>query len=300
MLNIQPELKLAISKNEPVVALETALLSLGLPFPDNVEVFNAMSEAVRAAGALPAGIAVHDGRVHVGLDAAIIDHFARATTIKKCARRDLGWILGGGHSGATTVSSTLYLAHCAGITVFATGGIGGVHPAHDGPPDISADIATMSQIPALVVSTGTKSICDAAATAELLEAFSVPVIGLGTDRFPHFYAGPSKVPIPRIDSPADAARAYRAHREIGLTSTLLVANPAPEEHRLDPVLLARMTNEGTTTAAREGITGNALTPYLLAHLAQRTKNKSVIANRALLIHNAATAAAIAVELASKR
>lgn len=293
----------------PRVALETALLSLGLPFPENVEVYRAMEKAVEDAGAKPVGIAVHDGKVHVGLNAKLVDRLARSKTVKKCARRDVGWVLAGGHDGATTVSSTLWLAHRAGIRVFATGGIGGVHPGvpaievvhaksgeHHGPPDISADLATMSEVPMMIVSAGTKAICDADATAELLEALSVPVVGLKTDRFPHFYAGPSKTAIPRVETARDAARAFLAHIAHGGTSTMMVANPAPET--LEPKQLAKVTAAGIAAAAKAGVAGNALTPFLLDYLAKATKGRSVAANRALLVDNARVAGEIAVELAA--
>ena len=284
----------------PQVALETALLSLGLPYPQNLEVFEAMEAAVRAAGAEPVGIALHEGRVHVGMSRRLIEHMARSRDVKKCARRDLGWVLAGGHTGATTVSSTLWLAHRAGIRVFATGGIGGVHPGHGGPPDISADLATLAEVPMLIVSAGTKSICDPVATAEALEALSVPVLGLRTDRFPHFYAGPSPAAIPPVASVQEAAAAHLQHLAYGGTATTLVANPCPAADLLDPKLLERLTSEGMRAAARAGVMGNALTPYLLDFLAKRSKGRTVRSNRALLVDNARVAGEVAVALSARR
>ena len=297
MARIAAALSKKLLAGEPVVALETALLSFGLPYPANVEVYRAMEAAVVRSGATPAGIALHEGQVHVGLDEHLVERLARAENARKCARRDIGWILAGGLDGATTVSSTLWLAHRAGIRVFATGGIGGVHPGAHGPPDVSADLATMAEVPMLLVSAGTKSICDPDATAELLEALSVPVVGLGVDRFPHFYAGPSRTAIPQVATPRDAAHTFQAHRAHGGTGTLLLANPAPAAHRLDPALLARLTASGAAAAAKARVSGNALTPYLLDYLAKKTAGRSVTANRALLIDNARVAGLVAVELA---
>lgn len=294
MSRIQPTLARKLEAGEPVVALETALLSLGLPYPSNVEVYREMESAVIASGAVPAGIALHKGEVHIGLEPDLVELLATAKDVRKCARRDIGWIIAGGFNGATTVSSTLWLAHRAGIRVFATGGIGGVHPGEEGPPDISADLATLSEVPMMIVSAGTKSICDPNATAELLEAFSVPVVGLGTDRFPHFYAGDSDTLIPKIETPLDAARAFLAHLAHGGTSTMMVANPAPT--RLPRELLDRLTTAGTMAAIREKVSGNALTPFLLDYLANGSGGKTVAANRALLVDNARVAGLVAVEL----
>jgi pseudouridine-5'-phosphate glycosidase len=289
-----------------VVALETALLSFGLPHPANLDVFHEMAAAVEDSGAIPAGIALYRGSVRIGLDDRVLAFLSRAPgaergparMIHKCARRDIGWVLAGGHSGATTVSSTLWLAHRAGIGVFATGGIGGVHPAGHGPPDVSADLATMSVVPMILVSTGVKSICDPVATAELLEALSVPVVGYGVDRFPHFYSGESAAMIPAVAGAAAAARAFLAYRAHGGTATLLVANPAPAAHRLEPALLERLTAAGMRAAARSGVAGNALTPFLLDYLARKTGGRTVTANRALLVANARLAGAIAVEMSA--
>lgn len=257
-----------------------------------------MERAVEQAGAKPVGIAVHAGQVHVGLNAKLVDRLARSKVVKKCARRDIGWVLAGGHDGATTVSSTLWLAHRAGIRVFATGGIGGVHPQHDGPADVSADLATMAEVPMIIVSAGTKAICDANATAELLEALSVPVVGLKTDRFPHFYAGPSRTAIPRVETALDAARAFLAHVAHGGTSTLMVANPAPDQ--LPAKALFKTIDAGGKAAVKAGVAGNALTPFLLDYLAKATRGRTVEANRALLIDNARVAGEVAVALATSR
>lgn len=291
-----------------MVALETAVLSLGLPYPTNIEVFEAMEQAVRSGGATPAAIAIDQGAVRIGLPASLVKRMAKATGVVKTARRDIGRVLAEGATGATTVSSTLCLSHLAGIPVAATGGIGGVHidgsedqngdPIEDGvgSMDVSADIPTLADIPGLLVSSGVKSICDAVATGELLETLSVPVVGLRTDRFPHFYAGPSPLPIPRVESASQAARVFQFHRRTSSRSALLVANPVPSKYRLNPKLLAEVTKRGMTEAARQGIRGQGLTPFLLAFLARETDGLTVRANRELLVGNALLAGRIAVIL----
>jgi pseudouridine-5'-phosphate glycosidase len=299
---LAPEVRRALAAGRPLVALETAVLALGLPAPSNLEAFAGMLAAVRRAGAVPAAVALDSGRVFVGLDPARIARLAEPGRAVKVARRDLGPVLASGRLGATTVSSTAWLAHRLGIAVLATGGIGGVHPAvrRGEPPDISADLATLASIPVLVVSTGVKAICDAPATAELLESLSVAVVGAGTDRFPHFYAGASSAAIWPISSPADAARAYRAHVGCGATTALLVANPVPPGHEVPARLLAAATRRAALAARRARVAGPALTPFLLRALARATRGRTVAANRALLIANATLAARIAVELAGSR
>jgi pseudouridine-5'-phosphate glycosidase len=292
------EVARAIRDGAPIVALETAVLALGLPYPKNLEVFEAMERAVRDGGAVPATLALDEGHVRVGLPLALVKKLATRTGVLKAARRDIGRILATRATGATTVSATIWLAHRVGLDVAATGGIGGVHVAPAGGPgagiDVSADIPTLAQTPVLLVSTGVKSICDAVATGELLETFSVPVIGLCTERFPHFYGGPSPLPVPRIATPAEAARTFLLHRLSGGSAAVLVVNPAPAQ--LDPVELARLTRRGMARAARDGILGQALTPFLLEFLARETKGRTVRANFELLVANARLAGQIAVEL----
>ncbi|MBI4863770.1 MAG: pseudouridine-5'-phosphate glycosidase [Candidatus Riflebacteria bacterium] len=316
-IDILPGIARLKKKGAPLVALETAVLSFGLPFPTNVEVFEAMEAGVREGGAVPAAIAIADGRVRVGLPDEFLDLLAtrgRSSTsrprrakaprhpgfsVEKAARRDIGRTLANRSAGATTVSATLALARCAGIDVAATGGIGGVHVTGDGPPDVSADLTTLADTSVLLVSSGVKSVCDAVATGEILETLSVPVVGFRTDRFPHFYGGPSALLIPRIETPEEAASLFTHHRQVGSSSAVLVGNPVPPEHQLDPRRLDRLTHEGMKLAAHRGVHGPALTPFLLDHFARKTRGKTLHANRELLVNNARLAGRIARALARR-
>lgn len=282
-----PELEAA---DRPFVALETSVLAQGLPAPRNREAARRIDEAVRAAGALPAWTWVDEGEVRVGASAEDLDRVG-AEAAAKVARRDLPVAVAGRGLGATTVSATLWIAARAGIEVAATGGIGGVHP---GGADVSADLLELSRSPVTLVCAGPKSITDPAATLERLEELGVAVVGYGTDRLPFFLAREAPLDLEhRVDAPEEAAALARARRDLGIDAAVLVCVPIPEEAALDPGEVATAVRRCQERASREGVAGNAVTPYLLACLVEETGGRSLEANLALLEENARVAASIA-------
>lgn len=285
-----------VKASRATVALESTLVAHGLPWPDNLEVARAMEEAVRARGAVPATVAIVGGRVTVGIDGKTLERIAReGARWRKAGIADLGPLAAAGADGATTVSATLYAAARAGIRLFATGGIGGVHrgDAHD----VSSDLTTLAREPVAVVSAGAKAILDLPRTLELLETLAVPVIGIGTDEFPAFYTRSSGLRLEhRVDSAADCARLVDAHFRHRSTGILL-AHPIPAGHALGSAMIDAAVTEALADAERAGVRGKALTPHLLAHLARATAGRSLAANRALALANAAFAAETAVLLA---
>lgn len=300
-LRLAPAVAAALAAGEPVVALESVVISHGLPQPVNQETALACEDEVRAAGAQPATIAVLGGTARVGLAPGTIAQLATGALdpVAKLSRRDLGRALALGLTGATTVAGTMIVAARAGIRVLATGGIGGVHPGLAERPDISADLGELARTPVVVVCSGAKSIVDLAATLELLETLGVPVIGYGCDEFPAFYTPHSGLPVPmRADSPEAVAAIAAAHWALGLESGLLVAVPVPPAAALDREREAAAIAEAQAAAAAAGVTGAALTPYLLARIAATTERESLRANVALLRHNARVAGAIACALAA--
>lgn len=291
----------AVAAGRAVVALESTLLAHGLPPGRNLDVARRLESEVRQAGAVPATIAVLDGIAVVGLSAGQLERLcADGPALAKLSQRDLGPAIGLGRSGATTVAGTCALAHAAGIRVFATGGLGGVHlPEAESATtwDISADIDTLATTPVLVVCSGVKSVLDIAATLEMLETRSVPVIGYRTDDFPAFYLRSSGHPVPwRADDPAAVAAIVRAHAVHG-RSGLVLANPVPREAQLDRGTHDRLLAEGLIAVRDDGVRGAAVTPRLLAYFHQASGGASVGANEALVLDNAAVAAQVAVELA---
>jgi len=281
----------------PVVALESSIIVQGFPRPDNLALGLALAEAVRAAGATPAILAVLDGRIHVGLNGADLERLATTDGISKAAARDLGPLIARGGSGATTVAASVAIAHAAGLQVFATGGIGGVHPDHGGPADISADLVALSRTPLVVVSAGAKSILDLPATLEALDSLGVPVVGYGTDIFPAFFTADSGLPVPsRLDGVAEVARAFAAHCGLGLQSAMLIANPPPAATALGRAEVDALVAQAGEEARQSGIGGPALTPYLLAALDRLSGGRTRAANRALALANADLAARIAMAL----
>jgi pseudouridine-5'-phosphate glycosidase len=283
-----------------VVALESTAIAHGLAWPDNLQVARDMEAAVRAAGAVPATVAVLDGCVRVGLDAAALERVARGEALPKLSWRDLGVALGRGGSGATTVAATLAIAGRVGIRVFATGGIGGVHPGAERSFDISADLAALARTPCVVVCAGAKSLLDLPRTLELLEALGVPVLGLGTDDLPAFYTRHSGLPLTaRVESVAEAAAIARAQWTLGLPGGLVLAVPPPAETALPAEEVAEALAAATARAEAEGVRGPALTPFLLAALHTHTHGRTLAANVALLRQNAAVAGALAVALATR-
>jgi pseudouridine-5'-phosphate glycosidase len=292
MVIVADEVKAA----KAAVALESTLVAHGLPWPDNLEVARAMEEAVRARGAVPATVAIVGGKLTVGVDGATLERIAKeGARWRKAGIADLGPLAAAGADGATTVSATVYAAARAGIRLFATGGIGGVHrgEAHD----ISSDLTTLAREPVAVVSAGAKAILDLERTLEVLETLAVPVIGIGTNEFPAFYTRSSGLKLEhRVDSAADCARLLDAHFRFRSTGILL-AHPIPAEHSLDPAAVAHAISDALDEAENVGVRGKALTPYLLSHLARKTGGRSLAANRALALANAAFAAETAVLLA---
>jgi pseudouridine-5'-phosphate glycosidase len=288
----------ALASHQPVVALESTVISHGLPYPANVETALAMQSAIQNAGAIPATIAVLNGKITVGLDTDQIEHLGSqpAGTIRKCSRRDLPIAVGLDEDAATTVAGTMIVAHMAGIRVFATGGIGGVHRGQ--PFDTSADLIELGRTPVAVVCSGAKSILDLPLTLEVLETQGVPVVGMDTDTFPAFYTRSSGLPIDvRVDSPQQAARIIAAAQRLQIEHGLLIAVPVPADDELPEAIAEKAIQQATDEAFQQHVQGKALTPFLLARIAEITGGQSKQANTALLVNNARVAASIASELA---
>lgn len=295
-LDVRPEVAAALQERRPVVALESTLIAHGLPWPLNLETARDAEAAVRQAGATPATIAVWRGRPTVGLAAAELETLAREPGVLKASRRDLAAAVVRERTAATTVAATMLLAHRAGIRVFATGGIGGVHRDTGGAWDVSADLIELARIPVAVVCAGAKSILDLRRTLEMLETLSVPVVGFGSDEFPAFYLHSSEERVSaRVDTPGEAAAVLAAHWRWGGAGVVL-AQPLPAAQALDPRLLAEALGEAERQAAAAGVHGPELTPYLLARLAEITKGATLRCNRALVIANARLAAMVAIAL----
>nr|PZN30784.1 MAG: pseudouridine-5-phosphate glycosidase [Chloroflexota bacterium] len=291
-IRLAPDLRAA----RAAVALESTVISHGLPFPHNLELARAMEEEVRAAGATPATIGVVAGVPTVGMTDAEIERFARAEGVLKLARRDIPYAVATGRDGATTVSATMALAAMAGIQVFATGGIGGVHRGARDTWDVSADLTELARTPVLVVCAGAKAILDLPATVEYLETAGVPVLGLGTDEFPAFYSTSSGLPVASVSDPAAAAEVWRAHRALG-GAGMLLAVPPPPDVALAPEEVEGPIARALARAEAAGIRGQAVTPFLLAAVAEETHGESVRTNVALLRQNARVAAQVALALA---
>lgn len=288
-----PEVRAALDRGGPVVALESTLITHGLPYPVNVETARALEQEVRAGGATPATVAILKGRPQVGLDAAQLEYLGRAKQVRKCSRRDLPIVLARGLDGATTVAGTMLLAHRAGLRVFATGGIGGVHRGH--PFDVSADLEELGQTPMTVVCAGAKAILDLPLTLEVLETKGVPVVGFGTDSFPAFYSRSSGLPVDvRCDTPQEVAALMSARDALQLKAALLVTVPVPAEHELPAGEAEHAILQALQEAEAQGIKGKDVTPYLLARVSVLTGDRSRVANVALLRQNARVAARIAV------
>ncbi|MET8457219.1 pseudouridine-5'-phosphate glycosidase [Streptomyces parvulus] len=295
MLVMSEEVRAATEAREPVVALESTIIAHGLPRPRNLLVARELEETVRREGAVPATIAVLDGRPHVGLDKEQLERVANEDGIRKLGHRDLPLAVAAGASGATTVSATALLASLAGVRVFATGGLGGVHREWTVTQDESADLGLLARTRITVVCAGVKSILDVPATLQRLETLGVPVAGYGTDRFPGFYLADSGHPVDwTLDSPEQVAAVMRAQDALdGPGSALVVANPVPEEEQLDPDLHARVLAGALRACEAEGVTGQAVTPFLLDHLVRHTDGASLSANLAAVRGNVRLAARIA-------
>lgn len=298
---LSPEVADALGQGQPVVALESTIITHGMPFPANLETALMVEETVRANGAIPATIALIDGRLCAGLDADALTALAKADGVAKASGRDLAAIMARGGSAGTTVSATMRIAELAGIAVFATGGIGGVHRGAEQSFDISADLTELGQTGTAVICAGVKSILDIAKTLEFLETQRVPVIAYGTDDFPAFFTRESGAKADhRLDTPQQIAKAILLHGRLGSGSGLLIANPIPLENALDPAFIDETIAQAIAEAASRGIHGKAVTPFLLARINELSGGKSLVANIALIRNNAALAALIAVELAALR
>jgi pseudouridylate synthase len=294
LLRIAPEVQQALHDGNPVVALETTLISHGFPPGVGVEVGLAAESAVRAGGAVPATIGVLDGTVAVGLDARELERFGEAGAgARKAGPRDLAACAAQGAIGATTVGGTLAVCRLAGIRFLGTGGIGGVHRGFAERPDVSADLTELARTPALVIGSGAKSLLNVAATAEALETLGVPVLGYRTDELPLFYAAAGGPPVSaRVESPEEAARIAQAHWQLG-GAGLLLGNPPEDGVDVEPLI-----EEGLAAAAAQGVTGQAVTPFVLAFLHERSSGRTLEVNRELIVANAGLAAGVACAFSS--
>ena len=294
-LEISPAVKAALLAGEPVVALESTIISHGMPYPQNVETALQVEAAIRDAGAVPATIAVIGGKLKAGLTASEIEYLGKkGPAVTKASRRDLPVLVARGADGACTVATTMIIAHLAGISVFATGGIGGVHRGAETTMDISADLEELGRTPVLVVCAGAKAILDLGLTLEYLETKGVPVIGYGTEELPAFYTRTSGFKVDyRLDTPEEIAAAFRAQQEMRLGGGMLVTNPIPEEYSMDPARINAAIDEAVADARRLGIHGKETTPYLLARVKELTGGDSLSANIQLVLNNARLAARIA-------
>lgn len=298
-LIVHPEVQEALVTGRPIVALESTLITHGLPYPQNLETAVAMEAAIRNSQAIPATIAILQGRIHVGLTKEQLAYLAGRPggTVRKCSRRDLPLVVAQKVDGATTVAGTMIVAHMAGIEVFATGGIGGVHRGH--PFDVSADLIELGRTPVTVVCSGAKSILDLALTREVLETHGVPVIGYETDELPAFFSRSSGHAVDqRVDTPQEAAAIILARRRLGLQSATLITIPVPADVAFDAHAAEVATLQATREADEQDISGAATTPFLLQRIAELTSGESLRANVALLQNNARIAAAIAVAIAT--
>ena len=297
-LDISPEVSQALADHKPVVALESTIISHGMPYPQNVETALKVEEIIRSHGAVPATIAIIGGRLKAGCSREEIEHLGKkGQAVTKVSRRDLPVIVSKGLDGATTVATTMIIAHMAGIQVFATGGIGGVHRGAETTMDISADLEELAQTPVMVVCAGAKSILDLGLTLEYLETKGVPVIGYGTDELPAFYTRKSGFGVDyQLDTPEEIAGAFRAQRGMGLKTGMLVTNPIPEEFSMDPAVINKAIDEAVAEAQAQGIHGKATTPFLLAKIKDITGGDSLDSNIQLVFNNARLASAIAASL----
>ena len=297
-LDISPEVKAALDEGRPVVALESTIISHGMPYPKNVETALRVEQTIRDNGAVPATIAVIGGRLKAGLSRGEIEHLGKAgRAVAKASRRDLPALVARGADGATTVTTTMIIAHMAGIRIFATGGIGGVHRGAETTMDISADLEELAQTPVMVVCAGAKSILDLGLTLEYLETKGVPVIGYGTDELPAFYTRKSGFSVDyRADSPEELAAMFRAQRDLGYRGGMLVTNPIPEQYAMPKAVIDAAIEQALKECAEQGVHGKETTPFLLARVVELTGGESLESNIQLVLNNAALAAKTAAAL----
>ena len=296
-LDVNPEVAAAIAEGKPVVALESTIISHGMPYPQNVETALNVERVIRENGAVPATIAIIGGRLKAGLTADEIAYFGKkGRDIAKASRRDLAVLCARGEDGATTVTTTMIIAHMAGIKVFATGGIGGVHRGAETTMDISADLEELAQTPVMVVCAGAKSILDLGLTLEYLETKGVPVIGFGTKELPAFYTRQSGFQVDyRVDTTQELAKVFKAQHELGMKGGMLVTNPIPEEYAMPLDTINAAIDQAIAECAAKGIHGKETTPFLLARVAELTGGESLASNIQLVYNNARIAAQTAAE-----
>ncbi len=291
-LDVNPEVAEALASGKPVVALESTIISHGMPYPQNVETALNVERIIRENGAVPATIAIIGGRLKAGLSAEEIEYFGKkGQAIAKASRRDLAVLCARGEDGATTVTTTMIIAHMAGIKIFATGGIGGVHRGAETTMDISADLEELGQTPVMVVCAGAKSILDLGLTLEYLETKGVPVIGYGTNELPAFYTRQSGFGVDyRIDTPEELAAAFKAQNDLGMKGGMLVTNPIPEEYAMPLETINAAIDQAIAECEEKGIHGKQTTPFLLARVAELTGGNSLASNIRLVYNNAKVAA----------
>ena len=297
-LDIAPEVAAALAEGRPVVALESTIISHGMPYPQNAETAKNVEQLIRDAGATPATIAILGGRLKAGLSAEEIDYLGRTGSgVAKASRRDLPVLVAKGMDGATTVTTTMMIAAMAGISVFATGGIGGVHRGGELSMDISADLEELAETPVMVICAGAKSILDLGRTLEYLETKGVTVIGYGTEELPAFYTRQSGFGVDyRLDTPEELAKAFHVKKELGLRGGMLVTNPIPEQYSMDKAVIDAAIDRALAEADAAGIHGKAVTPFLLAKVKELTGGDSLDSNIQLVYNNAKLAAATAAAL----
>ena len=298
-LDILPEVAEALEAGKPVVALESTIISHGMPYPQNVETALNVEKIIRESGAVPATIAIIGGRLKAGLSPEEIEYFGKkGRAIAKASRRDLAAICARGEDGATTVTTTMIIAHLAGIQFFATGGIGGVHRGAETTMDISADLEELANTPVTVICAGAKAILDLGLTLEYLETHGVPVIGYGTKELPAFYSRHSGLQVDyRMDTPEEIAAAFHVQRTIGLKGGMLVTNPIPEEYAMDDTVINQAIDRAVAESVAQGIKGKEITPFLLARVAELTGGDSLDSNIQLVYNNARLASRIAAAYA---
>ncbi len=296
-MKVREDVLKALEENKPVVALESTIIAHGMPYPKNVEIALSVEEEVRKEGAIPATIGVIGGEIVIGLDKDEIEYIGKAKGVMKLSTREIPYCVAMKKDGATTVSATSYLAELAGISVFATGGIGGVHRGASETFDISRDLDELSQTDVIVVSAGAKSILDLPKTLEYLETKGVLVVGFGTNEFPAFYTRKSGLEILKANSAEEIAKIYKTKNSLGIESAILVANPIPEEYEIPKDIVDKWIDKAIFEANKKGIKGKALTPFLLARIVEISEGKALDANIELVKNNARVAAKIAKELA---
>lgn len=295
-LDIKEEVKDALNEKKPIVALESTIISHGMPYPENIFSAQRSESIIREAGGIPATIAIIKGRIKIGLTENDLDHMGKDSGITKASRRDMAMILSKGIDGATTVATTMLCSDLAGIRIFATGGIGGVHRNGHITMDVSADLQELAETNVGVVCAGVKSILDIGLTLEYLETHGVPVIGYGTEYFPAFYTRESGFKVDyKVNKPTEIAQALKVKWDLGLKGGMVIANPIPVEFEMDKDYISGVIDEAVEAAENEGVKGKEITPFILARLRHKTGDKSLFANKELVYNNVRLAVKIATE-----